>query len=212
MPTPLRRTAGGMPEPGKRTLGLCAPALRPRARDLDGRVLAGMFVRDEIVVALPLGVAVARLANLRSSGIFSAASGTAWDTGVAQISVGPSPLISRLVAVRFGELAARADSAHLAFRWEVSGPGASLFPALDADITLTAAGPERTLLKLDGAYRPPLGSLGAGLDRALLHHVAAVTIRAFLSRISAVITDPAVAASTNRTAPQPGKRPAPETD
>jgi hypothetical protein len=150
-----------------------------------------MFVGDEVVVMLPLRVAIARLANLRSSGIFSATSDIAWDTGIALISVGPSPLISRLVAVRFGELATGADSAHLAFRWEVTGPGASLFPALDADITLTAAGAERTLLKLDGAYRPPLGSVGTGLDRALLHHVAAVTIRTFVTRIAAVITDPA---------------------
>jgi len=149
---------------------------------------------------LPLRVAIARLANLRSSGIFSATSDIAWDTGIALISVGPSPLISRLVAVRFGELATGADSAHLAFRWEVTGPGASLFPALDADITLTTAGAERTLLKLDGAYRPPLGNLGASLDKAVLHHVAAVTVRAFVSRIAAVMADPAAAGSTNGTA------------
>ncbi len=170
-----------------------------------------MFVSDEIVLPVALGVAVARLANLSSSDTFSAASGTAWDTGIAVISVGPSPAVSRLVTVRFGDLAASADSARLAFRWEVTGPGASLFPALDADITLTAAGVERTLLKLDGAYRPPLGSIGAGLDRALLHHVAAVTIRAFVTRIAAVITDPAAALSTNGIAPRQQHGPAPET-
>jgi len=152
-----------------------------------------MFVSDEIMMAVPLGAAVARLSNLRSSGIFSEASGLSWDTGIALVSVGPSPLISRLAAVRFGELSTRADSAHLAFRWEVTGPGARLLPGLDADITLTAAGDEGTLLRLVGAYRPPLGNLGAGLDRALLHHVAGLTIRAFVSRVAAVITDPATA-------------------
>ena len=158
-----------------------------------------MFVGDEVVVMLPLRVAIARLANLRSSGIFSATSDIAWDTGIALISVGPSPLISRLVAVRFGELATGADSAHLAFRWEVTGLGARLFPGLDADINLTAVGEEGTMLRLDGAYRPPLGSLGAGLDRALLHHVAALTIRAFVSNVAAVIVEPATA-SMNDTA------------
>jgi hypothetical protein len=150
-----------------------------------------MFVGDEIVMPVACGVAVARLANLRSSGIFSEASGMAWDAGIAAISVGPCPVLSRLVMIRFDELTTGAGSAHLAFRWEATGPGASLFPVLDADITLTDAGAERTLLKLDGAYRPPLGSVGTGLDRALLHHVAAVTIRTFVTRIAAVITDPA---------------------
>ncbi len=172
--------------------------------------LLTMFVSDEIVVAVPLRVADARLANLTSSGILSAASGIAWDTGLAAIRVGPAPGISRLALVRFGELSTRADSAHLAFRWEVTGPGAGLFPALDADITLTACGDEGTLLKLDGAYRPPLGSLGAGLDKALLHRVAAVTIRAFVSRVAAAIADPALAAGMNGTAWRPREEPAPE--
>jgi hypothetical protein len=34
---------------------------------------------------------------------------------------------------------------------------AGLFPALDADITLTPAGEDATVLRLAGAYRPPLG-------------------------------------------------------
>jgi hypothetical protein len=168
-----------------------------------------MFVSDEIVMPVPLGVAVARMANLRSSGFFSAASGLAWDAGIAVVDVGPSPLISRLAAVRFGELATKEGSAHLAFRWEVTGLGARLFPGLDADINLTAVGDEGTVLRLDGAYRPPLGSLGAGLDRALLHHVAALTIRAFVSRVVAVIVEPATG-SMNSTAWHAQRGPAPE--
>jgi hypothetical protein len=48
-------------------------------------------------------------------------------------------------------------------RWEATGPGGRLFPALDADITLTPAGEHATLLGLAGCYRPPLGSWGRGL-------------------------------------------------
>jgi len=71
----------------------------------------------------------------------------------------------------------------LTLRWESTGPGGRLFPALDADITLTLAGEHATLLLLAGSCRPTLGSLGAGLDRAILHRAAA-TIRAFLSRVA----------------------------
>jgi hypothetical protein len=40
-----------------------------------------------------------------------------------------------------------------------------------------------------GVYRPPLGALGQILDRALLHRVAAATVRGFIARVSARITD-----------------------
>jgi hypothetical protein len=32
-------------------------------------------------------------------------------------------------------------------------------------------------------YRSPLGVLGAGIDRALLHHVAAATIHSLMTRM-----------------------------
>jgi hypothetical protein len=45
-------------------------------------------------------------------------------------------------------------------RWNAIGPGGRLFPALDANITLTAHGEQATWLRLAGAYRPPLGAAG----------------------------------------------------
>ena len=57
------------------------------------------------------------------------------------------------------------------------GPGSRLFPVLDADLTLTPAAEHAALLTLAGTYRPPLGSLGAGPDRLLLHRVAEATVR-----------------------------------
>jgi hypothetical protein len=65
-----------------------------------------------------------------------------------------------------------------------------LFPALDADITLTSAGKHATLLRLAGAYRPTLGWLGAGIDRVILHRVAAATIGVFIDRVADAITLP----------------------
>jgi hypothetical protein len=89
-----------------------------------------------------------------------------------------------------------------------------LFPALDADITLTPAGNHSTTLTLTGAYRPPLGTVGAELDRAILYRVAAATIRAFLHRVADAIVHPARAAEPRTKAADPdppGLPPEPET-
>jgi hypothetical protein len=40
---------------------------------------------------------------------------------------------------------------------------------------------------LTGSYRPPLGSLGEGLDRLLLRTVATATIRTLLTRIATAL-------------------------
>lgn len=136
----------------------------------------------------------ARLANLTRDGFLTCASEGAYDTGLGgMMRVGPlgtMPGVSKLVRVRFRELVARDDSAVLTLRWEATGPGGGLFPALDADITLTPAGPEETRLTLAGAYRPPLAALGAGLDQTILRHIAGATIRSLLSRVAAAITNP----------------------
>jgi hypothetical protein len=44
------------------------------------------------------------------------------------------------------------------------------------------------MLTLTGVYRPPLGTVGAGLDQAILHRVAVATIRDFLGRVGAAIS------------------------
>ena len=109
--------------------------------------------------------------------------------------------MSRLVQVHYRDLTERNDSAGLALRWEAIGPCGELFPVLDADITLSPLGKQATLLTLAGAYRPPLGSLGAGLDRAILHRVAAVTIRNFIKRVAAGITGHAATAESGTAGP-----------
>ena len=92
------------------------------------------------------------------------------------------------------------DFASVAIRWEATGPGGALFPALDADITLSPAGDDATKLMVAGVYRPPLGVLGAGLDRVIMHRVAEATIGVFAQDIAAAMTDSALS---------PGVRPQP---
>jgi hypothetical protein len=71
----------------------------------------------------------------------------------------------------------------LPLRWEATGVTGRLFPVLDADLTRTPAGAGRTLMTLNGAYRPPLGGIGAELDRDVLRRAAAATIESLLTRI-----------------------------
>ena len=159
-----------------------------------------MFVGDEMVLAVGLDAAKASLAKLARSGLLAGASQDAYDEGITGlVRVGPlgsAPGLSRPVEVRFLDLVSRADSALLVLRWEAVGPGGGLFPALDADLTLTPAGEHATLLTVAGAYRPPLGILGVALDRTILHRVAAATIRAFMNRVADAIARPASTAGS----------------
>ena len=152
-----------------------------------------MFIGATITLEVGFNAAQARLANLAHRGLLRRASENAQKWGADQAQVGPQGAlsVSKLVKVQFRHLVTREDSAVWALRWEADGTAGALFPVLDADITLTGAGEEATVLAVSGTYRPPLGSVGAGLDRAIMHLVAEATIRAFTRQLGAVIVNPA---------------------
>lgn len=157
-----------------------------------------MIVSDSVRLDVGFGVARVRLANLTHESTLLAASRHAYGEGQAVVRVGPvgdAPGLSKLVEVRFRDLVTHGDTAVLTLRWEAGGAGGGLFPALDADITLTPVSEDACLLRLDGAYRPPFGGIGAGLDRALLHRVAMATIADFIGRIADAIVQPAASAA-----------------
>jgi hypothetical protein len=176
-----------------------------------------VFLGAEIGLDVGFNAAQARLANLARGGLLQRASHHAYDelgTGLARVGpLGAAPGMSRLVAVRFRDLAIHEDFAIGAMRWEAIGPGGALFPALDAEIKLTPAGEDATMLTVSGIYRPPLGGLGTGLDRAIMHRVAQVTIQAFTNHIGAAIAHPAAApeAGHTRMLPEPAPWPEPGT-
>ena len=152
-----------------------------------------MFVHAELRVDVGFQAASARLATLAHDGWLTQASADAYDSGMTGLArVGPRGDVrgmSKLVRVYARDVAARDDKAVLTLRWEATGASGALFPALDADITLTPAGADRSLLTLDGAYRPPLAALGTSLDRAILHRVATPTARSLLSQIAESISE-----------------------
>lgn len=154
-----------------------------------------MFVSHRTLLPVSFDTAQARLENLTHGGWLSGASADAYADGLAgTIRVGPFgdvPGVSKLVKVGLLEPVARDQAIVLALRWEATGLTGKLFPVLDADLTLTPADGEQTLMRLDGAYRPPLGSAGASLDRVMLGRVANATIRSLLTRIADAIAHPA---------------------
>ena len=153
-----------------------------------------MFIGAEVQLDLGFDAVQARLAYLVRGGLLPRASGGAYDqwqaclaqTGPWVTAVSMCPLAGVLVR----DMVTRVDCATWTMRWEVTGPGGSLFPALDADITLTSAGVDVTMLAVCGAYRPPLGVLGIGLDRAITYQAADVMIQSFTVSIRTAIMHP----------------------
>ena len=164
---------------------------RPVLCGLRGGFTCRMFIGAEVQLDLGFDAVQARLANLVSGGLLRRASDGAydeWQACLAQTWPWVTALgVSGLVQVRVRDMVTHADCATWTMRWEVTGPGGSLFPALDADISLTKAGGDATMLAVCGAYRPPLGGLGVGLDRAIMHQAAEVMIWCFTTHIRMAI-------------------------
>jgi hypothetical protein len=154
-----------------------------------------VFVGDQARVEAGFAAAQARLASLLRGSWLLGACREAYDEGITGLTtVGPpgaGPGLSRLAEVQFHDLVRRGDTAVLQLRWQVTGGGGSLFPVLDADITLSPDGEHATVLAMAGAYRLPPGAAGAEMDRAIVHRVATATIRSFVNRIGDVIAHPA---------------------
>ena len=160
-----------------------------------------MFVGHEILLGVSYPEARAGLVRLTHGGWLSDASDGAYAEGLAGlVRVGPfgdMPGASKLVRVLLLEPVERDGSVTLSLRWEATGVMGRLFPVLDANIILIAAGENRSQLALAGAYRPPFAAAGEGLDRVLLHRVASATARSLLRRIAetiAPVSEPSPAA------------------
>ena len=92
---------------------------------------------------------------------------------------------ARDVMVRL--LPARRAGEHVVvpLRWETVGPTGRLFPALDANLELTASEvPNVSRLSIIGRYEPPLAGLGATLDRVVMSRVATATMTSMLREVA----------------------------
>lgn len=153
-----------------------------------------MFIRDEARLAVGFPTATARLAHLARRGRLMNASEAAYLAGLARLEgvAGPGAAAAGpgLARARFRELIVRDGAADLALRWEAHGPGGELFPALDADVTLSPCGSHVTMLALAGVYRVPSGAPGRRLDGAMVRRMAEETSRTFVGLMASAITAP----------------------
>jgi hypothetical protein len=145
-----------------------------------------MFAAHQL--ELPIGFAAARdkLAGLAEDGGLRGASQRCYDGAAGHLlRVGP---VSKLVRISFLAPVYSDDAMSLGLRWEATGVTGGLFPVLDANITATRVSQQATRLTLVGSYRPPLGALGATLDKAILNQAGAATIRALLEDVADAMT------------------------
>jgi hypothetical protein len=161
-----------------------------------------MFIGAQTPLPIGFDHAQARLADLIRGGLLGRASGGAydqWNTALARDApCGTEPwrtalAMSRLARVQSRNTAAHDDLAIWPLRWEITGPQGALVPVLDADIKLTPAATDATLLAICAVCRPPLGGLAAGLDQIIMRRVAEATIKTFANHIAEAVMHPAAA-------------------
>jgi len=165
-----------------------------------------MFVVQDLTIGIGSRAAQARFQNLLHGDWLADASQVACEGGAeGLLRVGPAGP----VRVRFLDPVYRDDVMTVGLRWEAAGAAGTLFPVLDANISISPAGDDAAQLTLAGSYRPPLGRLGAGLDRAIMHRVATATMHCLLQSVAEALVSPAPAGHPAEGA-SPGWQPAPE--
>jgi hypothetical protein len=95
--------------------------------------------------------------------------------------------VSKDVRVEVGEFQpTRITGSTVPIRWEAEH-GRLLFPTLTAELQVRSVSfdPPVTQVLVTGSYDPPMGVIGAGADRLLLHRLAEATIHRFTSEVAA---------------------------
>jgi hypothetical protein len=144
-----------------------------------------VFIRDEVLLAVPIGLARARLAQqLRKDSLRNAA--------YAAVIAGHTPLVEAGLAEepeRFQVAAAipydRAGTTVIPIRWYAPGAGGE--PTLDANLELRHAEPAQTLLTLTGVYKPWLARPDETGNHLMLDTLAVETARGFITHVGQTI-------------------------
>jgi hypothetical protein len=158
-----------------------------------------MFVEARSPLPMTVDVAETALGQALAGDGLIRSSDAAYREGLTALrSVGPRGL-SKRVLVRTLPARRTATSIVVRIRWEATGLGGQLFPALDADLALTAVNDVTSVMSIVGRYAPPFGGLGRALDRTLLAGAAQATVDAFVRELSHSIQQ---IAATGRATPR----------
>jgi hypothetical protein len=151
-----------------------------------------VFVRATLDLPVSVVSAVERLDAALARHHLDEVSDDAYAAGLVVLTkVGPFGEVAGLSKkVRLELLAPRPvdDGVRLQLRWVATGTTGQLFPALDADLDLLAVDEQHCALSINAVYDPPLGALGASIDRILLSRAARATMRALLRELGDTLT------------------------
>lgn len=147
------------------------------AANTQRRILIG----DSVDVARPLAVVAARC--LEDPRWLSPVA-TSAEHRARTVRVGPlgERILARQVSVEVRGVMRRGNGLVAWIEWKAAD--SALLPVLDAELELTERGPSGSRLTLSGSYLPPLGALGRGLDWAVMHRIAQITVCNFLHELS----------------------------
>jgi hypothetical protein len=137
-------------------------------------------------VVLPVS---ARTATDRLAAVFRAAG----HSSELLMVVGPgrrTHLLGKQVRASLTHESRRGSTEVFHLHWDPVGPTAAAYPRLDANVGVTPVDVNASLLSIVATYHPPLGALGAGVDRAAMSRVADATVASALHQLADAITHP----------------------
>jgi hypothetical protein len=168
-----------------------------------------MFVHATLELPIPAASSIERLDLVMATQRLDDLSDEAYEAALITLArVGPFGAVRGLSkAVRLQMLEPRpvGGGVRVPLRWVATGTTGQLFPALDADLDITALDARRCALSINAAYTPPLGAAGASIDRLLLHLAARATLRSLLRGLGHALSDPSPAAAAQARSPRLGR-------
>ena len=151
-------------------------------------------VGDCVPLSVGFYAARTRLRSLARDRVLERACEVAYGEGVAALAdlAGPAARLTRLADVCLADLTETGDRAHIALQWDAIDADGTLFTTLLADLMLAPAGEHASTLSLAGAYWPPPGLAGAGLDQVIVRCCVTAMTGSFLDTVACELSHPAL--------------------
>lgn len=100
----------------------------------------------------------------------------------------PASFVRKKVELTVGPPSISGDWITIPVGWRATGPR-QLFPILDGELVLGPLDRDSCKLTLRAVYQRPLGAVGRGVDEAVLRRVARGTIKNFVDRVAARLSE-----------------------
>ena len=102
----------------------------------------------------------------------------------ARVGVGGKRgVVAKTVTLNVGRPVRMPHQTTFPLSWKATG-APSLFPQMNADLTVARVGSALAHLGFSGSYEPPGGPVGQAIDQALLHRIAESSVKGFVDRIA----------------------------